>query len=120
MNNINLDSTAYTLWWNSRRLFLGDTANFRCLSALLAVPGRPVEHHQMLAAAELGSATHANDVRVLIYRLKKKLKDQGMGDLAAMIRNVRGGYTLQGTQDVTVTGTDRHDGACNNSVYDKM
>ena len=47
-----LDGMAHTICWIGRRLYLGAPADFRCLSALLTVPGRPVERYQMLFAMQ--------------------------------------------------------------------
>ena len=90
-----IDREAKGVWWGDRRCYLGDTANFRCLAALAETPNMPVENSALLEAIGPSFIRVVDDVRTAIYRLKKRLRQSGMADLAERIENGRGAYKLR-------------------------
>jgi DNA-binding response OmpR family regulator len=89
-----LDESTLSVIWKGRTLHLGHTLAFRLLARLARRPNQYVTHldllHDVWDDEELATAT----VRSLVRRLRLKLQDGGMSDLAAAIRGHNGRYIL--------------------------
>ena len=96
-----LDRSNFVVKWDGERSLFGDTMLFRCLAALVANPNEPVENDQLVRAIDTGCIQGRNDVRTAIYRIRKKLVDANMADLARRIENVRGAYLIRLSKKVT-------------------
>ena len=68
---------------------------FRCLAALAAKPNVPVENDELVKAIDTGFIDMPNDVRIAVYRLKKKLIAADLKDLAERIVNVGNAYEIR-------------------------
>jgi DNA-binding response OmpR family regulator len=81
---LRLDRATYTVLWNDKSCFLGFTMAFRVLERLARRPNEYVPTDRLLE--ELWSATRtASTVRSTVCRLRSKLRDARMKDLADRI-----------------------------------
>ena len=87
--------TTHSIRWKGLHCHLGNSMIFRCLKVLAAAPNQAIRHDEMLEALGHCLRNHPNDVRLIIYRLKTRLRTAGMPDLADRIDNVRKAYVLQ-------------------------
>jgi DNA-binding response OmpR family regulator len=89
-----LDETTLSVIWKDKTLHLGHTRSFWLLAHLARRLGQYVTHLDLLRDVwdneELATAT----IRSLVRRLRAKLQQGGMGDLAAAILGHNGRYML--------------------------
>jgi len=89
-----LDQSTLCVIWREKSLHLGHTRPFWVLDRLSRCPNQYVTHTDLLQDVwddeELADAT----VRSAVRHLRTKLRDGGMGELAAAIRSHRGRYIL--------------------------
>ena len=89
-----MDDSTLSVIWRGKALHLGHTLGFRLLARLALRPNQYVTHLDLLRDVwdneDLAMAT----VRRLVRRLRLKLHEGGMSDLAAAIRGHNGRYVL--------------------------
>ena len=80
-----IDDARLTVTFRGRTCRLGHTLPFRLLARLARRPGCYVTHNDLLADVWDGVRRSDSVVRVTVKVLRRKLRDAGMGDLAAAI-----------------------------------
>lgn len=89
-----LDQSTLCVTWNARSLHLGHTRAFWLLARLSRRPNQYVTHlellHDVWDDENLATAT----IRSVVRHLRRRLRDGGMGELAAAIRGHNGRYIL--------------------------
>lgn len=100
-----LDHSRFVVKWNGRRSRFGDTMSFSCLAALAADPNKSIENNELVRRITTGCIRRENDVRIAIFRTRKKLIAADMADLAKRIENVNGAYLIRLPRKVTQGAT---------------
>ena len=86
-----VNAGTYAVTWQGRSCRLGNNQEFRMMKLLVESPGRYVEHATM---AEKLVGSEFAEIKHIKSRLVKKLRAEGMGDLADAIRTEFGNYGL--------------------------
>jgi DNA-binding response OmpR family regulator len=91
-----IDDARLTVTFRGRTCYLGHTLPFRLLARLARRPGCYVTHDDLLADVWDGGRRSDRVVRVTVKVLRRKLREAGMGDLAAAIDgSAPGRYALR-------------------------
>jgi DNA-binding response OmpR family regulator len=91
---LKIDRALYSVHWREKSCVLGCTTGFRLLERLARRPNEYVSTDRLLEELWAGSRTYST-VRSTVCRLRLKLQDSGLEDLAECIDGrVQGHYAL--------------------------
>ncbi len=97
-----LDEATLSVIWRGRTLHLGHTQGFWLLARLARCPNRYVTHVDLLQEIWDDEFADTTVLRAGVQRLRVKLRQGGMGDLADAIAGHSGRYML------SLSATPRH------------
>lgn len=89
-----LDESTLSVIWKDKTLHLGHTRSFWLLARLARRPGQYVTHLDLLRDVWDDADRTTATIKSLVRRLRAKLHQGGMGDLAAAILGHNGHYML--------------------------
>lgn len=93
-HQLRVERATYSIQWHERRCVLGNTIGFALIEQLARRPNEYVNIDRLLDALWTGDRTYST-VRSTVCRLKSKLRDADMADLAALIDgSMYGHYAL--------------------------
>lgn len=93
-HQLRVERTTYSVQWHERRCVLGNTTGFALLERLARRPNEYVNIDSLLDDLWASARTYST-VRSTVCRLKSKLRDADMSDLAALIDgSMYGHYAL--------------------------
>ncbi|NUQ51381.1 MAG: winged helix-turn-helix domain-containing protein [Phycisphaerales bacterium] len=81
---LRIERTTYTVRWGDRRCRLGNTTAFALIEQLARRPNEYISVDRLLDDLWTGARTYST-VRSTVYRLKRKLHESAMQDLADLI-----------------------------------
>jgi len=91
---LRVERTTYAVLWGERRCVLGNTTGFALLEQLARRPNEYISIDRLLDDLWTNPRTYST-VRSTVCRLKARLREEGMGDLAARIDgHMYGHYAL--------------------------
>lgn len=89
-----LDQTTLCVTWKDKSLHLGHTRAFGLLNRLSRCPNQYVTHLELLHDVWDDESLADATIRSVVRHLRRRLRDAGMGELAAAIRGHNGRYIL--------------------------
>ena len=89
-----VDAGSMSVTWAGHNCHLGNTVLFRLFSRLAKRPGRYIHFNRLFDEAWGTSARSDEAVRIAVHRLRSKLRESGMTELASAIRSADRSYGL--------------------------
>lgn len=89
-----LDEATLSVIWRDQTLYLGYTIEFRLLAYLTRRVNQYVTHVDLLQEIWDDDFAESSVLRAAIQRLRAKLRQGGMGDLAEAVTGCKGRYIL--------------------------
>ncbi|WP_442483312.1 winged helix-turn-helix domain-containing protein [Aeoliella sp. SH292] len=85
------DRQTHSIVWRNKSCFLGNTLPFLFFERLARSPRRYVSHADLLDDV-WGGDRHTSTIRGVVKRLRDRLQEEGMGEVAAAIDGSVSGY----------------------------